>query len=83
MNIQLNSEQEKFIQEKIASGEYVNESDIISTALKLLQLKEHKIKELKDKIAVGTEQIKQGRVTDGETVIVSSWINSLNSENSR
>ena len=68
MKIQLSSEQEKFIQEKITSGEYINPNEIISEALKLLELRENKIKELKAKIAIGTEQIAQGQVTDGEIV---------------
>ena len=38
MNIQLKPEQEKFIQEKIASGEYTNADDVISEAFKLLEL---------------------------------------------
>lgn len=68
MNIQLKPEQEKFIQEKIASGEYRNADDVISQAFKLLEAKERKIKELQDKISLGTEQIAQGQVTDGEEV---------------
>lgn len=68
MNIQLKPEQEKFIQEKIASGEYSNADDVISQAFKLLEARERKINELKDKIAVGTEQIAKGQVTDGEIV---------------
>ena len=68
MNIQLKPEQEKFIQEKIASGEYSNADDVISQAFKLLEERERKIKELKDKISVGTEQIAKGQVTDGEEV---------------
>lgn len=68
MNIQLKPEQEKFIQEKIASGEYSNANDVISQAFKLLEAREIKIKELRDKIAVGTEQIAKGQVTDGEIV---------------
>ena len=68
MTIQLKPEQEKFIQEKIASGEYSNADDVISQAFKLLEVRERKIKELKDKIAVGTEQIAKGQVTDGEIV---------------
>lgn len=68
MNIQLKPEQEKFIQEKIASGEYKNAEDVISQAFKLLEAKERKIKELQDKISLGTEQIAQGQVTDGEEV---------------
>ena len=68
MNIQLKPEQEKFIREKIASGEYSNADDVISQAFKLLEARERKIKELKDKIAVGTEQIAKGQVTNGEIV---------------
>ena len=68
IKIQLSSEQEKFIQEKITSGEYINADEIISEALKLLEFRENKIKELKAQIAIGTEQIAQGEVTDGEVV---------------
>ena len=68
MNIQLKPEQEKFIREKIASGEYSNAEDVISQAFKLLEARERKIKELREKIAIGTEQIANGQVTDGEIV---------------
>ena len=68
MTIQLKPEQEKFIQEKIASGEYSNADDVISQAFQLLEAREQKIQELKDKIAVGTEQIANGQVTDGEII---------------
>ncbi|MEM7593842.1 MAG: type II toxin-antitoxin system ParD family antitoxin [Cyanobacteria bacterium P01_A01_bin.83] len=68
MTIQLKPEQEKFIQEKIASGKYSNADDVISQAFKLLEAREQKIQEFKDKIAVGTEQIANGQVTDGEIV---------------
>jgi antitoxin ParD1/3/4 len=68
MIIQLKPEQEKFIQEKIASGEYSNADDVISQAFKLLEARERKIKELREQIAIGTEQIANGKVTDGEIV---------------
>jgi antitoxin ParD1/3/4 len=68
MNIQLKPEQEKFIQDKIASGEYSNADDVITEALKLLEIRERKLKELRAKIAVGTEQIANGQLTDGEQV---------------
>jgi antitoxin ParD1/3/4 len=60
MNIQLKPEQEKFIQDKIASGEYSNVDDVITEAFKLLEIRERKLKELQAKIAVGTEQIANG-----------------------
>ncbi|MGL6338729.1 MAG: type II toxin-antitoxin system ParD family antitoxin [Waterburya sp.] len=68
MNIQLKPEQEKFIQDKIASGEYSNADDVITEAFKLLEIREKKLKELQTKIAVGTEQIANGQLTDGEQV---------------
>jgi antitoxin ParD1/3/4 len=68
MNIQLKPEQEKFIQDKIASGEYSNADDVITEAFKLLEVRERKLKELQAKIAVGTEQIANGQLTDGEQV---------------
>jgi antitoxin ParD1/3/4 len=68
MNIQLKPEQEKFIQDKIASGEYSNADDVITEAFKLLEIRERKRKELQAKIAVGTEQIANGQLTDGEQV---------------
>jgi antitoxin ParD1/3/4 len=68
MNIQLKPEQEKFIQDKIASGEYSNADDVITEAFKLLEIRERKLKELQAKIAVGTEQIANGQLTDGEQV---------------
>jgi antitoxin ParD1/3/4 len=69
MNIQLKPEQEKFIQEKIASGEYSNADDVISQAFKLLEARETKIRELREQIAIGTEQIANGQVTDEELEI--------------
>lgn len=68
MNIQLKPEQEKFIQDKIASGEYSNADDVITEAFKLLEIRERKLKEFQAKIAVGTEQIANGQLTDGEQV---------------
>ncbi len=68
MNIQLKPEQEKFIQDKIASGAYSNADDIINEAFKLLEAREEKIQELKQKISIGTEQLTNSQLTDGEAV---------------
>ncbi|NJL10848.1 MAG: type II toxin-antitoxin system ParD family antitoxin [Calothrix sp. SM1_7_51] len=68
MYIQLKPEQEKFLQEQMASGRFINASDVINEAFKLLEERERRLSELRQKIAVGTEQIAQGRVTDGEVV---------------
>ncbi len=82
MNIQLKPEQEKFIQEKIASGAYRNANDVITEAFKLLEAREQKIKELQNQITVGTEQVLNGQLTDGETVFeqLQSKINKIAGE---
>ncbi|MEH2291882.1 type II toxin-antitoxin system ParD family antitoxin [Nostoc sp.] len=68
MNITLKSEIEQFIQAQIASGRFASAEDVINEAFKLLQERERRIEELRQKIAVGTEQIAKGQVTDGEVV---------------
>jgi antitoxin ParD1/3/4 len=40
MIIKLKPEQERFIQEKLASGEYINAEDVILQAFKLLEVRE-------------------------------------------
>ncbi len=42
--------------------------EVISEAFRLLEEREHRLEELRQKIAVGTEQIARGQVTDGEIV---------------
>lgn len=68
MNIQLKPEQERFIQEQMASGRFNNVDDVINEAFQLLEERERILEELRQKIAVGTEQIERGQVTDGEVV---------------
>ena len=68
MNIQLKSEQEQFIRSQIDRGEYQTAEDVISEAFKLLEARAHKMEELRQKIAVGTQEIANGQMTDGEVV---------------
>jgi antitoxin ParD1/3/4 len=68
VNIQLKSEQEKFIRSQIDRGEYHTAEDVISEAFKLLEARTNKIEELHQKIAVGTVEIANGQITDGEVV---------------
>jgi antitoxin ParD1/3/4 len=68
MNIQLKLEQEQFIRSQIDRGEYQTAEDVISEAFKLLEARAHKIEELRQKIAVGTQEIANGQMTDGEVV---------------
>jgi antitoxin ParD1/3/4 len=68
VNIQLKSEQEQFIRSQIDRGEYQTAEDVISEAFKLLEARTNKIEELRQKIAVGTQEIANGQMTDGEVV---------------
>ena len=68
MNIQLKSEQEQFIRLQIDRGEYQTAEDVISEAFKLLEARTNKIEELRQKIALGTQDIVNGQITDGEVV---------------
>ncbi|WP_228014760.1 type II toxin-antitoxin system ParD family antitoxin [Fortiea sp. LEGE XX443] len=66
MYIQIQSELEQFIQAQMASGRFASADDVINEALKLLQEKEQRIEELRQKIAMGTEQIVKGQVTEAD-----------------
>jgi antitoxin ParD1/3/4 len=68
VNIELKSEQELFIRSQIESGEYQNADDVISEAFKLLAARSNRIEQLRQKIAVGTTEIVNGQITDGEVV---------------
>jgi antitoxin ParD1/3/4 len=68
VNIQLKSEQEQFIRSQIDRGKYQTAEDVISEAFKLLEARTNKIEELRQKIAVGTAEIANGQMTDGEAV---------------
>lgn len=73
MKVALEPEQEQFVNLQIHQGRYATAEQVISSALKLLeesqrQKDEKRLEELRQKIAVGTEQIRRGQVTDGEVV---------------
>jgi antitoxin ParD1/3/4 len=68
MNIMLGQEQQEFIQTQIQAGAYGNPDDLVNEAIALLATKHRKLNELKEMIAIGTEQIQRGEVTDGELV---------------
>ena len=68
MNISLKPEHERFIQSQIETGQYTSPDEVINEAFKVLAEREHRLKELRQQIAVGTEQIASGQVTDGEVV---------------
>ncbi|MEB3151637.1 MAG: type II toxin-antitoxin system ParD family antitoxin [Sphaerospermopsis sp.] len=71
MQIAVKPDQEKYILEKLQEGKYKNIDELLSVAFKLLEQhdeKEKQLIELRQKIAAGTEQIRQGEVVEGELV---------------
>ncbi len=73
MNITLSPEQEKFIKSQIARGNYQDVEQVIKEALTILEIinqenDQKRLEELKEKIALGLEDVKQGNITDGELV---------------
>lgn len=68
MDITLKPEQAEFLRSQLASGRYRTSDEVIDEALKLLEQREQRLEELRQKVAIGTEQIQNGQVTDGETV---------------
>jgi len=68
MNVNLKPEYEQFIKAQIASGQFTSVDEVINEAVKWLELRFHRLEKLQRKIALGTEQIANGQVTDGELV---------------
>lgn len=73
MNVTLTPDQEKIVTEQIKSGHYQSAADVISQGLGMLRDQEEFIRsnetELRDKIAVGLDQIRRGDVVDGKKAI--------------
>ncbi len=66
MYIDLKPEQEQFVQQQLDKGRFNNLDDLIGTALSLLSEQEKRLETLRQQITIGTEQIQQGKVVDGE-----------------
>ena len=73
MTVTLTSEQEKFIAEQVGSGHFKSAADVIAQSLGMMRAQEEFIRsnvsELRDKIASGVKQIRQGETVDGKTAL--------------
>ena len=68
MNISLTPELEKIVKEKVQSGLYNNASEVIREALRFMESSEElvyqiKLDKLREKLAQGQSDIKEGRFT--------------------
>lgn len=73
MNVALSLEQIEFVQAKIISGEYQTPEQVVAVALRLLETLQseavvERVTELQERIRIGTKQIQQKQVQDGEDV---------------
>jgi antitoxin ParD1/3/4 len=68
MNVTLSGELEDLVREKVATGLYRDEADVVAEALRLLdrtdQGSERQIERLRAAIQVGIDDIAAGRFTD-------------------
>jgi len=72
MPITLQPEQEQFIQTQLATGRYINATEVIAEALQLLEKRNHYdrwVEELRNKIDIAAAELDQGEGIDGETAI--------------
>ena len=63
MNVSLNPQFEKLVKQKVQSGEYASESEVIQEALRLLEQRDKKLIELRAEIQIGLDQLERGEYT--------------------
>lgn len=72
MNVNLTPELERLIQDKVASGLYNNQSEVVREALRLLEeqdrLRELHVAQLRAALAEGQEQADQEQADHGKTL---------------
>lgn len=73
MRITLNSEQERFIQEKLQDGKYRSPDEVLAEAFRLLEERDKQydqwLNETREKVAVGLAELERGEGLDSETVM--------------
>lgn len=69
MNVSLTPELEQFVEEKIKSGMYKSQSEVIRESLRLLkredELRDNQLEDLRREIRIGLNELKEGK---GESV---------------
>jgi antitoxin ParD1/3/4 len=67
MNVSLTTELEEYVNQKVESGMYHSASEVIRAGLRLLKeqddLRQARLKELRQEIALGTEEADQGKLS--------------------
>ena len=72
MNITLSPDQERFVEERVASGRFLTANEMIREGLALLEERESErsiaIAALRREIQLGTEEADRGELVDGDDV---------------
>lgn len=72
MNISLTPDLAKFVESKVAGGQYATASEVLREGLRMLieqdQLKAIRRDELRENVRQGLEQAQRGELVDGEAV---------------
>ena len=71
MQIAVKPDQEKYILEKLQQGKYKSIDELLSIAFQLLEQhdqREKQLSELRQKLTDGTQQLREGKVVEGELV---------------
>ena len=66
MNVMLSPESEQYIREKVDSGDYPSPGFVIDEGLRLLQEKDKLKQEVREEIADGLADIKEGRIVSSD-----------------
>lgn len=66
MNISLTPELEKYVHDKVASGKYASASEVIREMIRRESDQREKFLQLKADLELGADDIRNGRVVDGE-----------------
>lgn len=73
MNVNLTPELEQLVQDKVASGHYVSQSEVVREALRLLaeqdRLREAHVERLREALAEGLQQADRGELIDGVQLV--------------
>jgi antitoxin ParD1/3/4 len=69
MNISLTPELEKYVHDKVKSGKYASASEVIREMIRKESDNQEKFLRLKADLDLGMDDIRNGRVVDGETAM--------------
>jgi putative addiction module CopG family antidote len=69
MNVRLTAQQEAFVKKQVATGRYLSEAEVIREGLRLLADEMDWKADARRKVATGLEQLRTGRVVDGEQAV--------------